>query len=412
MNRRVVVSGIGIVAANGIGLDAFWKTILAGESGIGPITLFDTEELSTRIAGEVRNFNPQDYIDPALKPQRMARFTQLALAATRLAISDAGLNTAEMCRMEPVAVVMGVSTSATDVIERQVLRIHLHGRKSASPFCAIASLPQAAGGAISSTIGARTQILTISTGCPSGLDAIAFAASQVRSGKFDLAIAGGADAPLTLLSVATFCASNTMSTRNDAPAKASRPFDLHRDGGVMAEAAGIVVIESLDSALARGRKPYLEIRGQGSCADADPRQPARGLMDSMLAAIANSGIRPSDVEHISAHGPSDPLLDRVETAMIKDVLGRWAYRIPVSSIKGVTGNPLGAAGPLQLAACALCMRDGLIPPTANYEAPDPQCDLDYAPGPPRRGHPRFALINNHGFGGSNSSMVVGRIGDP
>jgi len=412
LNRRVVVTGIGIVAANGIGLEAFWKTLLAGESGIGPITLFDPTDLKTRIAGEVKNFNALDFIPPAMKPQRMGRFTQLSLAATRLALEDAQLTAAQLKQAEPVAISLGVSTSATDVIEKQVLRIHLHGRQSASPFTAISSLPQAACGAISALLGTAARTVTVSTGCPAGLDAVALAAAGIRAGQYDLAVAGGTDAPITLLTVATFCAANAMSTRNDDPAHASRPFDLHRDGGLIAEGSGMLVLETLDAALARGRRPYLEIRGYGVAADPDRAQPGAGLQLSMNAAIANSGLRATDVDYVCAHGPSDPLLDRVETEMLKATLGSWAYRVPVSSVKGVTGNPLAAAGPFQLAACALALRDGIVPPTANYETPDPDCDLDYVPVEPRRAALRHALINGHGFGGSNSSLVVGSIAAP
>jgi 3-oxoacyl-[acyl-carrier-protein] synthase II len=406
--NRVVVTGLGAIAANGIGAEAFWETLLAGRSGVGPITLFDASGLKTRIAGEVKGFDAREHIDEAHRPKRMGRFTQLSVAAAAMALRDARLTSRDMKRAGRVAVVIGVSTSDTDVIEKQVLRISEKGHASASPFTAITSLPQAAAGAIGAMLPTETEILTVSTGCPAGLDAIAWAASGIRAGRTDLAVVGGADAPITMLTMATFCASDSMSTRNDDPEHASRPFDLHRDGGLMAEGAGIVVLENLECALARGAPVYLEINGYGVNGDADLTAPASGLSRAMQQAVANSGCRLTDIDYICAHGPSDPLLDQVETEAIKEVFEDRAYQVPVSSIKAVTGNPLAAAGPLQVVTCALALRDGAVPPTANYETPDPECDLDYVAGTPRMITFRHALINNHGYGGSNSSLVVGK----
>ena len=401
------MTGLGVVAPNGLGLDELWRNLLAGRSGIVPVTLFDPAGLKSRVAGEITQFNPLDHIDPHLKPHRMARFTQLALAALQMALRNAGLEGADLGGSpRPVPVILGVSTSATDVIERQVRRIERSGAAAASPFTAIASLPQAAAAAAASVLGVESQALTVSTGCPAGLDAVAFAAERIRSGRADLALAGGADASINLLTMATFCASESMSRRNDDPAHASRPFDLHRDGGLLAEGAGILVLEALEPALARGAVPWLEIAGYGLHGDLPSAPPSSGLAASMEMALANSGCRPKDIDYISAHGPSDPVLDRVETESIKHVFGAHAHRIPVSSVKGVIGNPLSAAGAMQVIACALAARHGLIPPTANYETPDPQCDLDYVPDRPRAARLRRALVNSHGYGGSNSTLTV------
>ena len=407
--KRIVVTGLGVVAPNGIGKVDFWDSVVAGRSAIGPITLFPTDGLRTTIAGEVRNFDILQHVDLTFKPSRLGRFTQFALAATQFALDDASISEQDLARAGPVFVALGVSTSDTEIIEQQVLRIDKGGHKNASPFTAIASLPQAAAGAIAEVLKVQAQALTVSTGCPAGLDAVASAVQEIRAGRFDLANAGGADAPITVLTVATFCAAGGMSTRNEDPEHASRPFDKLRDGGLIAEGAGIVVLEEMDHALARGANPLLEVAGYGAGCDPDPQNPASGLKHSMETALNNAGCRPDDIDYICAHGPSDPVLDRVETAAIKQLFGKKAYSTPVSSIKGVTGNPLAAAGPMQLVACAEIMRTGWIPPTANYEVPDPHCDLDYVPISARRADVRYAMINNHGFGGSNSSLLVKRI---
>jgi len=404
--NRVVITGIGVLAANGIGKDAFWKSLLAGESGIGPITLFDATDLPSSLVGEVTGFDPENFIDKAFKPRRMARFTQLALAATKMAIDDAGAQATVKKSIIPVS--MGVSTSATEVIESQVLRINEKGIRYASPLTAITSLPQAAAGIIAPTLGIETQAITLSTGCPAGLDAIAHACEYIRSGKSEIALAGGSDAPISKLTLATFNAANMVPSSHRDPTKASRPFDLNRDGGVIAEGACILVLESLEHALERRATPYLEITGYGYSGDHPKKPSGSGLEASMKSAVDNAGLMPEQIDYISAHGPSDVHLDYIETQSIKQVFNGHSYAIPVSSIKGATGNPLAAAGPMQITACALAVKEGVVPPTVNYESPDPSCDLDYVPTP-RMANITKAMVNNHGFGGSNSSLVVERI---
>ena len=408
--NRVVITGIGILAPNGTGLSAFWESLCSGHSGIGQISLFDASEFKSRIAGEVKGFDPLDYMDPALKPKRLARHTQLAYAATILALKDAQLDIKNLELPSPTPVVIGVSTSAIDVIEKVFLAVQGVGPNRASPNSAAASIPQAAANFIADRLGASAHAATVSSACPSGLDAVADAAAMIRSGEAEIAIAGGADAPITPLTMASFIASGLSSCRNDEPEAASRPFDLDRDSGVISEGAGIFVLENLERAEARGARTYLEINGYGKQRDLDPEKPASGLEHSMRIALANAGCSAHDVDYISAYGPGHPVLDAAEVENIKRVFGELAYSVPVSSIKGVTGNPLAAGGPFQVAACALTIRDHLIAPTANYETADPRCDLDFVPNRARKATINRALINVRGLGGSASTMVVQRVG--
>lgn len=407
--NRVVVTGMGVLAPNGIGLEAFWSSLLAGRSGIGPITLFDATDFKSRIAGEVKDFDPFDYIEAELKPKRMARHTQFAYAAAMMALTDAGLDIHNLELPSPTPVVIGVSTSATDIIESVSEAIH-GGRPNRAPATsAAASIPQAAANAIADRLGICANAVTVSSACPSGMDAIADAAAMIRSGEAEIAIAGGADAPITSLVVASFIAAGLTSRRNFEPATASRPFDLSRDGGVLSEGAGVLILENLAHAEARGAKPYLEISGYAKQRDLNAQKPASGLEFSMSLALANAGCGPDEIDFISAYGPGDPWLDAIEVDMIKRVFGRRAYLLPVSSIKGVTGNALAAGGPFQVIASALSIRDQLLSPTANYEVADPACDLDCVPNRARKAKLNSALVNVRGIGGSASAMVLSRI---
>lgn len=407
--NRVVVTGMGVLAPNGIGLDAFWTSLLNAQSGIGPITLFDASNFKSRIAGEVKDFDPFDYIEADMKPKRMARHTQFAYAAAMMALEDGGLEFRHLPLDGPIPVVIGVSTSALDVIERVFHEVNGPGPDRVSPTALGASKPQAAANVIADRIGACAHASTVSSACPSGLDAIAIAAAMIRSGEADIAIAGGADAPITPLAMASFIASGLSSQRNSEPETASRPFDLSRDSGVISEGAGIVILENLEHAEARGAKLYVEMSGYGTQRDLDPQKPASGLEFSMGLALANAGYAPDEIDYISAYGPGHPLLDAIEMDIIKRVFGRRAYLVPVSSIKGVTGNALAAGGPFQVIACALSIRDQLLPPTANYEVADPACDLDCVPNRSRKVKLDSALVNVRGLGGSASTMVLNRI---
>jgi 3-oxoacyl-[acyl-carrier-protein] synthase II len=407
--NRVVITGMGVLAPNGIGHDEFWKSLVAGRSGIGPITLFDASDLKSRIAGEVKGFDPHDYIEPELKPKRMARHTQFAYVATMMALQDAGLEISEADFPSPTPIVVGVSTSALDVIENVFRVSDSRGVDAIPPTALGASKPQEAANVIADRIGARAHAATVSSACPSGLDAVALASTMVRSGAAELAIAGGADAPLTKHGMASFIATGLSSFRNSQPHKASRPFDVERDSGVISEGAGMFVLEDLERAQARGARIYLEITGYATQRDRAPDDPASGLADSMRLALANASRSENDIDYISAYGPGHPVLDAAEVRYIKEVFGERAYSIPISSIKGVTGNPLAAGGPLQLAACALSFRDQIIAPTINCELPDPECDLDFVPLRARKAKLNCILMNVRGLGGSASSLVVDRV---
>jgi 3-oxoacyl-[acyl-carrier-protein] synthase II len=407
--NRVVITGMGIVAPNGIGLEEFWDSLLNGRSGIGPITLFDASDLKSRIAGEVKGFDPLTYIEPELRPKRMARHTQFAYAATMMALKDAHLEISKADFPSPTPVVVGVSTSALDVIENVYRVSENRGIDAIAPTALAASKPQAVANVIADRVGAQAHAATISSACPSGLDAIGIAASMIRRGEAELAIAGGADAPLTKHGLASFIATGLSSFRNVEPEKASRPFDIDSDSGVISEGAGMFVLENLDRAQARGAGSYLEITGYSAQRDRALEDPGSGLVDSMRVAMANASRSPDEIDYISAYGPGHPVLDAAEVRYIKEVFGERAYLIPISSIKGVTGNPLAAGGPLQLAACALSFRDQVIVPTINCELPDPDCDLDFVPARPRKAKLNCILLNVRGLGGSASSLVIDRL---
>ena len=407
--NRVVVTGMGVLAPNGTGLDAFWSSLLEGRSGIGPITLFDATGYNSRIAGEVKNFDPLDYMEPEMKPKRMARHTQLAYAATMMAISDAGLDIENLQLPSPTPVVIGVSMNAMDVVERAFHTVQNISPNRAAPFTSIASIPQAAANIIADRLGRCAHAATVSSACPSGLDAVADAAAMIRSGEAEIAIAGGTDAPITPLVIASFIAGGLSSQRNDDPERASRPFDVGRDSGVISEGAGIMILENMERAAARGARVYLEIESYGKQRDRDNEKPASGLEDSMGLALANAGWTKDDIDYISAYGPGHPVLDAAEAAVIRKFFGRRASYIPVNSIKGATGNALAAGGPFQLIACALTLREQTIPPTTNCDELDPACDLDIVRERPRKKKINHALINVRGLGGSASTMMVSRV---
>src|SRR5205823_1702767 len=309
----------------------------------------------------------------------------------------------------PTPVVVGVSTSAMDIIEDSISEFERRGLRGMSPTAVGALTPQAAANFIADRIGAHAHATTLSSACPSGLDAVALAAKMIQSGDAELAIAGGADAPITKHTFAAFTSSGLSSCRNGEPEKASRPFDLERDSGVISEGAGMFVLENMERAEARGARIYLEISGYARQRDHAPEAPGSGLVETMRLALANANRTIDDVDYISAYGPGHPVLDAAEVRYIKEVFRDRAYSIPVSSIKGVTGNPLAAGGPFQIAACALSIRDQLIAPTANLETPDPACDLDFVPRRARKAKLDCILMNVRGLGGSASSLVVNRV---
>lgn len=408
--NRVVVTGMGVLAPNGTGLKAFWKSLVAGESGIGPITLFDASAHSSRIAGEVKNFNPLDYMPADWKPKRMARHTQLAYAATQMALKDAKLNPTDRVPGSILPVSIGVSTTAMEMLEASCDQIREHGPRRLTRFGLGDFQPQAAAQLIAEKLGVETHATTFSSACPSGVEAISTAVARIRSGEADMAVAGGADAPVTALSFAAFAAAGLSSGANSNPKSASRPYDRGSDSGVISEGAGIVILENLERANARGVQSYLEFTGYSAQTDHDPNDPFVGLESTMRLSLANACRDVSEVDYICSYGPGHPVLDAAEVRMIHRVFGSFAHRVPVSSIKGVTGNTLAAGGPLQIITCALAFANDLIPPTANHDFPGAGCDLDFVPRRARKARLNCILINVRGLGGGNTSMVVERVG--
>ena len=410
LNRnRVVVTGLGVVAPNGIGKDAFWSSLLEGRSGIKAVTLFDASKHSCRIAGEVRDFNPALHLGPDINPKHLGRQTQLAIAAAREALTQANLKQEELAHDYPVPLVLGIGCAPMDIIEEGMTRLFEKGPLKVPSHTVHSGQPHHAAISVTHHLPILTQSLTVSSACAAGLDAIGFAANLIRQGKAHVALCGGSDAPINPMTFACLAKTGLMSLRNDHPEKASRPFDYDRDSGVISEGAGIVVLENMDHARCRGATALLEITGHASLIDPDWDTPASGLEMTMRQALANASMRPANVDYICAHGPGHPLMDRNETKMIKAVFGHHCDRIPVSSIKGVTGNPLAAGGAFQVIACAQAFREHTIPPTANLEKPDPECDLDYVPLVPRRADLKTILINSHGLGGGNSTLIVERV---
>lgn len=402
---------MGVLAANGIGLPAFWDSLISCRSGIRPITLFDASRHYLRIAGEITEFNFSDYVNGQFKSKRVGRHTQLAIAAAKMALQDAGLEREDLVRAGSVPVSLGVSTCAMELIEGGMHRLFDHGPERFSPYIVSYALPHGITHTLTEFLGVNTDGRTVSSACQSGSEAILDGYRSIQAGRAEVAIAGGADAPLTPFTLAAFCAGGLRPSSYDEsqPGKASRPFDLNRTGGILAEGAGVIVMESLDHARARGATPIAEILGVSSSSDDAGSEPTSGLAKTMAEAMYNAGVIPSDIDYINAHGPSEPVMDYVETKSIKKVLGDGAYRTPVSSIKGVTGNALAAQGPMQVISSVLAMRDGIMPPTANLDTPDPKCDLDYIPNEARHARIRNALINSHGLGGGNSSIVMQRV---
>ncbi len=407
--NRVVVTGMGVIAPNGTGLVEFWRSLAAGESGVGPITLFDATGFKSRIAGEVKGFDPLDHMPLQWKPKRMGRHTQFAYAATQMALRDANFDP-QVDRLEGVLpVCIGVSSSAFDVIENGFKELQGRGAGRINSGMVRNCQPQAAALLIAQKLGVHTQASTISSACNSGIDAVASAATMVAKNGVEMAIAGGADAPVTPLAMASLASAGLSSFANGDPERASRPYDACSDSGVISEGAGVVILEDLDHALARGAKIYLEITGYAAQMDNEPDDPFDGLEATMRMAMANAGRSVRDIDYICSYGPGHPVLDAAEVRMIRRVFSVGAPHVPVSSIKGVTGNPLSAAGPMQLISCALAFQHGVIPPTANHESPLPDCDLDFVARKARKALLNCALINVRGLGGGNSSMVVERV---
>jgi 3-oxoacyl-[acyl-carrier-protein] synthase II len=410
LNKRVVVTGLGVLAANGIGVDEFWRTLLAGESGIGPITLFDASEHRIKIAGEVKDFDLRNIVPFPVKPKRMGRHTQLALAAAWMALDDAGLYSEKGVDFsKKIPLFVGVSTSSLDPLELGVAQLNARGAKSVSPLIVGASQPQGIASVLAETFQIIERVTTISTACAAGCEALGAAYQFLHEGRADIALVGGTDAPLTPMTIGAFGSTGMIPDWNDDPKKASRPFDTKRQGGMIAEGSAFFVVESLEHALARGATPYLEIVGHGSSLDPHGETICLGLHQAMKNALANARMLPSEIDYVCAHAPGDKEIDFYESEAIRECIGKTHPRVPVSSIKGVTGNPLAAAAPLQLVACAMMMKHNQIPPTANCDELDPACSMDVVHGQARRSKINKAIMNVHGMGGTNSSLVIQRV---
>ena len=411
MRRRVVVTGMGLVIPTGIGVETAWRHICEGKSGIGPLTRFDASRYETKIAGEVKGFDPALTIEKK-EIKRMDLFVQYALAATKEALEDAQLTiTPENC--EQVGVIVGTGLGGLPTFERNHIALLEKGPGRVSPFFIPMLIANMASGHIAMHFGAKGPNTCVVTACATGAHSIGDAFRAIQYGDADAIISGGTEANIAPLTVAGFNAMKALSTRNDEPEKASRPFEKNRDGFVVAEGAGIMILEELESALKRKAKIYAEVGGYGYTADAyhitAPSPNGDGAARCMRMAIKDAGLRPEDVHYINAHGTSTELNDLTETQAIKTVFGEGAKKVPVSSTKSMTGHLLGAAGSTEAIFSVLSIRDGILPPTINYEEPDPECDLDYVPNVARRQRVDVAMSNVFGFGGTNATLVFKRF---
>lgn len=404
--RRVVVTGIGAVTPLGNDAETTWKNIIAGQSGIDIVTRVNPDDFPAKVAAEVKDFDPSLFIDRR-EARKMDRFTQFAVAAALMAVKDANLDINES-NAERVGVWIGSGIGGMETFEQQFEIFQQRGYRRVSPFFVPMMIPDMAAGQVSIILGAKGINSCTVTACATGANSIGDAFKVIQRGDADVMITGGTEAPITKMSFAGFCANTALSTNPD-PKTASRPFDKNRDGFVMGEGAGIVVLEELEHALRRGAKIYAEIVGYGATADAyhitAPAPGGEGGVRAMRQALQDAGLKPEDIDYINAHGTSTEYNDKYETAAIKEVFGDHAYKLAVSSTKSMTGHLLGATGAVEAIFSVLAIRDGIIPPTINYETPDPECDLDYVPNEARRQDVRAVLSNSFGFGGHNATLI-------
>jgi 3-oxoacyl-[acyl-carrier-protein] synthase II len=405
------VTGVGLVSPLGIGTGENWEALCAGRSGIGPITHFDASQFSARIAGEVKQFDPLRFIEKK-DVKKMDVFIQLAIAASQFAMDDAGLSiTEDMATRIGVFIASGIGGFST--IEREHKALLEGGPRRISPFFIPAAIINLAAGQVSIRFGAKGPNSATCTACSASAHAIGDAMEIIRRDDADVMIAGGSESAITPMGVGGFAAMRALSTRNDEPARASRPFDRDRDGFIMGEGSGVLILEELEFARRRGAPIYAELVGYGMSADAyhitAPSEDGDGGVRVMDAALRDAGIRPEQVDYINAHGTSTPFNDKLETLAIKRLFGEHARRLAISSTKSMTGHLLGAAGGLEAGITALAVKHQLIPPTINYETPDPECDLDYVPNQKREAKIEYALSNSFGFGGTNGALLFKRF---
>jgi len=412
MGRRVVITGLGVVTSLGDTVEEFWNNIINGKSGISRISKFDVSEYPSQIASEIGDFNPDEYISPK-DARRLALFTQYAIFGAQRALKDAGLEINEN-NAEQVGVLIGSGIGGIEVLEEQIEKLLSKGPKRVSPFFIPMMISNMASGNVSIYTGAKGPNSNAVTACASGTTAIGEAMEMIKRGDADIMIAGGTEASITPSALAGFGNMKALSSRNAEPERASRPFDADRDGFVIGEGAGILILEELESARKRGARIYAELLGYGSTGDAyhmtQPSPGGEGASRAMEAAIRKAGIARDELDYINAHGTSTPLNDKLETNGIKSVFKDHAYKLMVSSTKSMTGHLLGAAGGIEAVICAKALEEAIIPPTINYENPDPECDLDYVPNEARE-YPgiRYVMSNSFGFGGQNACLVLGKF---
>ncbi|MDD4601274.1 3-oxoacyl-[acyl-carrier-protein] synthase 2 [bioreactor metagenome] len=408
MKKRVVITGLGAITPIGIGKDEFWQALINGKSGIGPITRFDASDFTSQIAGEVKDFDPTQYIDKK-ESKRMDRFTQFAVTATKMAFDDAGIDLDREDRSR-IGTYIGTGIGGIETLHDQFKVLFEKGPSRISPFFVPMMIANMAAGQASITFGLQGPSSCVITACATGTNSIGDAFKVIQRGDADVMVAGGTEAAVSPASVAGFCSMKALSTRNDEPTKASRPFDKDRSGFVMGEGAGIVILESLDHALARGAHIYAEISGYGHNADAfhitAPAPEGAQAAKCMAMALEDAGLNKVDVDYVNAHGTSTGLNDKNETLAIKNLFGEHAYQMAVSSIKSMTGHLLGAAGGIECIATALTISNGIIPPTINYETVDNDLDLDYVPNKAREREVNVAISNSFGFGGHNATILL------
>ena len=411
MTRRVVVTGVGLVCALGIGTEESWKNLVAGQSGIAPITLFDTTGFDCTFAGEVKNFDPLNWIEKK-ELKKMGRFIQMALAGADFAVKMAGWSKETETDLDEVGVYVSSGIGGFDIIEREHWKLVQGGPGKISPFFIPSAIVNLASGNISIRYGARGPNSATATACSASAHAIGDSFKIIERGAAEMMICGGTEATITPMGVGGFASMRALSTRNDDPAHASRPFDANRDGFVVGEGAGIVILESLDHAQKRNAPILAEIVGYGMSGDAyhitQPAENGDGAFRVMRAALKDAKLDASAIGYLNAHGTSTPIGDAIETTAIKRLFGERARQVPVSSTKSMTGHLLGGAGGLEAGISVLALRDQILPPTINYETPDPACDLDYVPNHARKASVEYALSNSFGFGGTNAALIFKR----
>jgi 3-oxoacyl-[acyl-carrier-protein] synthase II len=404
--RRVVVTGIGAVTPLGNNVETSWENLINGVTGVGPLTRLNPDDFPAKVAAELKDFNIEAYVDKK-EARKMDKFTHYAIAAATMAVKDADLTINDE-NATRVGVWIGSGIGGMETFENQFETFLSRGYKRVSPFFVPMMIPDMAAGQVSIMLGAKGINSCTVTACATGTNSIGDAFKVIQRGDADVMVTGGAEAPITRMSVAGFCANTALST-NPAPNKASRPFDKNRDGFIIGEGSGIVVLEELDHALARGAKIYAEMVGYGATGDAyhitAPAPGGEGGARAMKMAIADGGLAPEDIDYVNAHGTSTGYNDKYETAAIKEVFGDYAYKLPVSSTKSMTGHLLGAAGGVEAIFSVLAIKEGIIPPTINLETPDPECDLDYVPNQARHKEITTAMSNSLGFGGHNATIV-------